>query len=401
MLSAIMAALGYRGREQIVGIDLGTTFSVVALRSKDKVTVLPDRFTGRLLVPSVVAYLENGTTVVGEAAVARRAKFPSQTIFNSKRFIGRPMAEVADDASKHPYRVAPNASRGPDESVDEASAGFSIPGNRSVSEFWVSPIDVGALVVRHMMASVGVYLGYPIHRAVICVPAKFSSRETKATVQAFTQAGIKVMRVLEEPTAAAIAYNLHKGTTVRHVIVYDIGGGTLDTSLLYMSGKNVNMLGVAGDDHLGGSDFDHRMQSLLESKLAAGAAQVEPDAALPSCDSNLGVSAERAKIALSTSQSAEVRCLADDGRGRAITVTREEFEKACQDLFDRAIDPVKKVLEDQQMTADYIDDVVLVGGASRMPQLRELIGQFFDGKRLHTEIDPDVTVAYGAANVVD
>merc|ERR1719502_1506278 len=117
------------------------------------------------------------------------------------------------------------------------------------------------------MKSVGAYLGYPIYRAVICAPAKFSSNQTKATVRAFERAGIKVMRVLEEPTAAAIAYNLHKGTSVRHVLVYDIGGGTLDTSLLYMNGKAVSVLGVAGDDHLGGSDFDHRMLAILEERL--------------------------------------------------------------------------------------------------------------------------------------
>jgi molecular chaperone DnaK (HSP70) len=402
VVSAMMAALGYRGREQIVGVDLGTTFSVVALRSKDKVTVLPDRFTGRLLVPSVVSYMENGSILVGESAIARRDAFPHQTIYNAKRFIGRPMQEVAEDAAKHSYRVIANTSRLPNETAEEAAAGFAIPGNASVPEFWVSPIDVGAQVVRHVLDSVSVYLGYPIRRAVICLPAKFGSRETRATVKAYEQAGIKVMRVLEEPTAAAIAYNLHKGDSVRHVLVYDIGGGTLDTSLLYMNGKTVNVLGVAGDDHLGGSDFDHRMQRLIEAKLAADARTVDARPELPRCTAaGLGVPAERAKIALSSETATEVQCLAEDGKARAVRVTREEFEKECKDLFDRALAPINTVLEDQVMTPDYVDDVVLVGGASRMPQLRDIIRQFFDGKRLHTEIDPDVTVAYGAANVVD
>jgi molecular chaperone DnaK (HSP70) len=314
------------------------------------------------------------------------------------------MQEIADDASKHPFIVVANTSRNPDESVLEAAAGFAIPGNATISELWESPIDVGAHVVRHMMSSVASYLGYPIHRAVICVPAKFSWRETAATVKAFEKAGIKVMRTLDEPTAAAIAYNLHKGTAVKHVLVYDIGGGTLDTSLLFMNGKAVNVLGVAGDDHLGGSDFDHRMRSLLESKLNNGSAQIlnEIDPMLPACSSSgLGVPAEQAKIALSTAEAAEVRCLASDGRARMVTVTRKEFEKACKDLFDRAVYPIEKVLDDQHMSADYIDDIVLVGGASRMPQLRDLIRNFVHGKRLHTDIDPDVTVAYGAANVVD
>jgi molecular chaperone DnaK (HSP70) len=403
VVSAIMAALGFRGREQIVGIDLGTTFSVVALRQQDKVTVLPDRITGRLLVPSVVTFAQNGwqLPVVGEEATALRGERPRSTIYNAKRFIGRTFDEVADDASNHRFVVAPNASGDADELPEDAAAGFIIPGN-STSERWISPIDVGAEVVKHLMSSVAHYLGYPIHRAVICVPAKFGSRETAATVKAFEKGGIKVMRVLEEPTAAAIAYNLHKVSAVRHVLVYDIGGGTLDTSLLYMNGKSVSVLGVAGDDHLGGSDFDHRMQSLLEAKLAKAAPE-DAVPALPECTSSgLGVPSERAKIALSTELSTVVRCLASDGKARSMTVSREEFEAACKDLFERAVEPIKTVLSDQVMTQEHVDDVVLVGGASRMPQLRELLRRYFgDGKRLHTDIDPDVTVAYGAANIVD
>jgi molecular chaperone DnaK (HSP70) len=354
-----------------------------------------------------VSYLTNGTILVGEDAISRRDLFPAQTIYNAKRFIGRPFGEVGKDAEKHPYTVVANTSRGPDETEEDAAAGFSIPGTMRTSlnkNSWVSPISVGAEVIRHMMKSVDTYLGYPIHRAVICVPAKFSPRETAATVKAFNEAGIKVMRVLEEPTAAAIAYNLHKGTSVRHVLVYDIGGGTLDTSLLYMNGKTVNVLGVAGDDRLGGSDFDHRMQALIEAKLNASEFSnfQSDDPSLAKCSpSGLGVPAERAKIALSANSFTEVRCEDDAGKGRLVKVTRAEFEKQCQDLFDRAVDPVKRVLDDQMMGAEAIDDVVLVGGASRMPQLRDLIRKFFSGKRLHTEIDPDVTVAYGAANVVD
>jgi len=344
----------------------------------------------------------NGSTIVGEPAIALRSEFPDRTIFNAKRFIGRQLQEVSDDASKHPFTVAPNASREASERPEEASAGFTIPGNTSAEKRWISPIDVGAEVVKHLMSSVDKYLGYPIHRAVICVPAKFGSRETVATVKAFESAGIKVMRVLEEPTAAAVAYNLHKGSAARHVLVYDIGGGTLDTALLYMNGKSVSVLGVAGDDHLGGSDFDHRMQSMLAAKLANATAEAA-EAGLPECShSGLGVPAELAKIALSADASTVVRCLASDGQARRMLVTREEFENACADLFARAVEPVKQVLEDQVMTHEHVDDVVLVGGASRMPQLRELLRQFFGEKKtLHTEIDPDITVAYGAANIVD
>jgi len=406
--AAMMAAMGYRGREQTVGIDLGTTFSVIAVRSGGKVVIMPDRFTNRPLVPSVVSYA-NDMVIVGEPAVAMRGMYPNQTIFNSKRFIGRSMKEVEDDSKNHPFRIVPNTSDDTVTDSREAEALFSIPSTGGDRQ--VSPIDVGAEVVRHLKQSAAAFMGYDMKQAVICVPAKFSSKETAATQKAFQRAGIKVMRVLEEPTAAAVAYNLHKTTGVRHVLVYDIGGGTLDTSLLYMNGKSVNVLGVAGDDHLGGSDFDHRMLELLLRKLdGTGAfldAKVETDVPaekLPECSRNgLRVESERAKIRLSSAETTDVQCRpVGGGAVRKFAVTREEFETACKDLFDRAIEPVSKVLEDQVMTPDNVDDVVLVGGASRMPQLRELLRRFFgEGKRLHTEIDPDVTVAYGAANIID
>lgn len=400
--SAMLAALGYRGREQVVGIDLGTTFSVVAVRHKGQIKIVPDRLSGKPLVPSAVTYLDDGRVVVGDGAVALRSSNHKQTIFNAKRFIGRPMADVTADAARHPFVVAPNASDASGREPHELAAGFSIPRKGGSADVWVSPIDVGAEVVRHMKRSITDFMGYEMSRAVICVPAKFGSEETKATKVAFEQAGFKVMRVLEEPTAAAVAYNLHKKSGVRYTVVYDIGGGTLDTSLLYMNGKSVSVLGVAGDNHLGGSDFDETMRSVLEAKLGT-AKVVQSDAEVYSChEEALLILGEHAKIELSNHTSTKVRCRADDGAVREISVTREEFEHACADLFARAIRPVEKVLEDQHMTIDNVDDVVLVGGASRMPQLRTLLTQFFGPDRpLHTEIDPDVTVAYGAANIID
>jgi len=403
VLSAMLAAMGFRGREQVVGIDLGTTFSVVALKSGDKVTVLPDYRSGRQLVPSVVTFLANGTTVVGQDAVAFRDELPLHTIFNAKRFIGRPISEVENDAKTHPYRVAGNSSSDASE-ADPVLAGFSIPGASEAEDRWVSPIEVGAEVVRQLKRSITEHIGYPIKRAVICVPAKFSARESKATQDAFEAAGFKVARVLEEPTAAAVAYNLHKGSGTRNVLVYDIGGGTLDTSLLFMNGRSVSVLGVAGDDHLGGSDFDQKMREVLAAKLP-GARSLPAGAETPKhrCHSHgLLILGEEAKIALSSQESVVVECLAEDGVGRSISVARAEFEEACSDLFARSMAPVEKVLEDQMMTSDNVDDVVLVGGASRTPRLRKLLQEFIGpDKKLHTEIDPDVTVAYGAANIVD
>lgn len=407
LVSAILAALGFQGRPQVVGIDLGTTFSVVALKATNgTVSVIPDHITGKQLLPSVVTYTSDGKVLVGDVAVAQRGRQPERTIFNAKRFVGRQLGQVLQESADHAYRVVGNFS----ESTREAgasnlssSAGFAIELDGK-KERWVSPIDVGAEVVAHMRRSVSQHLGFEISRAVICVPAKFGFEETKATQEAFEKAGMKVMRILEEPTAAAIAYNLHKGEGVRHVLVYDIGGGTLDTSLLYMNGNAVSVLSVSGDDHLGGSDFDVQMRHLLESKLEKGDVQTaDPGTAKEDCESSgLHILAEEAKIRLSSEVQVETRCRASDGKDRIFVISRKEFEDASSELFGRAMAPVQKVLDDQMMTSDYINDVVLVGGASRTPKLRELLQDFFGpSKRLHTEIDPDITVAWGAASVLD
>mmetsp|Transcript_58520 Transcript_58520/g.136755 ORF Transcript_58520/g.136755 Transcript_58520/m.136755 type:complete len:416 (+) Transcript_58520:71-1318(+) len=404
IIPAILASFGFRGRDQVVGIDLGTTFSVVAIKSGDgSVTVIPDHVTGRLLLPSVAAFLPNSTIVVGDAAAELRPEYPHSTIFNAKRFIGRNFEDVGEDAALHPFRVRPNVSSTPEDASDtgKRAAGFAVPAGSS--ETWVSPIDVGMEVIRHIHKSVEKYTGYPISRAVISVPAKFSSEGIQATRLAFERAGFKVMRVLEEPFAAAVAYNLHKSEGVRQVLVYDIGGGTLDVSALYMNGQAVNLMGVAGDEHLGGSDFDHRMREVLEEKLPSAEVLHKTDADVARCDRGyLLVASEQAKIALSSDLSTEVKCVADDGNVRRIVITQQEFEHACTSLYERALRPVEQVLNDMMMSPGDIDDVVLVGGASRMPRVRQLLQDFFgEDKKLHTEVDPDVTIAYGAANILD
>jgi len=405
LVSAILAALGFKGRPQVVGIDLGTTFSVVAMKATDGViSIIPDHVTGKKLLPSVVSILENGTVVVGDRAVELRGLLPERTIFNAKRFIGRTLGEVASEQATHPYRVSANFTSSSDDSNATNSsgpAGFAIAleGSR---ERWFSPTDIGAAVVSHMRESIQKHLGFGIRQVVICVPAKFGYRESKATSEAFQAAGFKVARVLEEPTAAAVAYNLHRGAGIRYVLVYDIGGGTLDTSLLYMNGRSVSVLGVAGDDHLGGSDFDVQMRTLLASKVES-ALQAEDAQAKESCDSTgLYILAEEVKIRLSSEQSVEIRCRHEDGKDRILVTSREGFEDAAAELFGRAMAPVDKVLSDQMMTPDDVSDIVLVGGASRTPKLRKMLQEYFGPqKSLHTDIDPDITVAWGAASILD
>jgi len=405
LVSAILAALGFRGRPQVVGIDLGTTFSVVAMRATDGViSVIPDHITGKQLLPSVVTIMENGTVVVGDRAVELRGAHPERTIFNAKRFMGKTLGEVSLDKDNHPYRVLSNFTSTSDESKAANSsgpAGFAIALEKG-QERWFSPIDIGAEVVGHIRESIQKHLGFGIRNVVICVPAKFTYAQTKATQEAFEQAGFKVARVLEEPTAAAVAYNLHQGTGVRYVLVYDIGGGTLDTSLLYMNGRSVSVLGVAGDDHLGGSDFDVQTRLLLESKLDTAPSMEHSELAKESCDSTgLHILAEAVKIRLSIERSVETRCHHADGQDRILVTSREEFEDATAELFGRAMAPVDKVLSDQMMKPADVSDIVLVGGASRTPKLRTLLQDYFGPqKSLHTEIDPDITVAWGAASIL-
>jgi len=422
LIPAFLAYLGFQGREQIVGIDLGTTFSVVAVKkhyrdyagrtlaSRSIVEIIPDYETGKPLLPSVVHF---GSTCrvcqprvsVGKRAVQLRDDHPVQTIFNGKRYIGKTIGETSGDARNHPFNVTANISVAADEAVS-SRAGFSIPSDSGPIERWVSPVDVGAEIVKRLKDSVTAYMGYEMKKAVICVPARFSSNETQATQQAFEKAGFKVMRVLTEPTAAAIAYNLHMSTDGRNVLVYDIGGGTLDVSLLYMSTKSVSVMGVAGDSQLGGSDFDEAMRHILTAKVAAATGQPaggDKASKLHRCDSNgLGILAEVAKIALSQEQTVEVQCLDADKQVRTLVSTREEFEESSRSIFERCIAPVEKVLEDQMMSTEDVDDIVLVGGASRTPKLRALLQEFMGpDKKLHIDIDPDVTIAYGAANIID
>jgi len=369
----ILGAMGFRGREQVVGIDLGTTFSVVAVKlNSGEVRVIPDYTSQKRLTPSVVHYPSDGKPLVGARAVPYRQTHPLDTIYNSKRFIGKRHDEVEAERKDHPYNVVPGIN-------GTGNATFQLP----LSGLNVTAIDVGADIVRHMYKSILENRGYPMTTAVICIPAKFGMREADATKIAFEKAGFKVLRVMDEPTAAAVAYNLHKTISPRNILVYDFGGGTLDASLLWMNGDAVTMLGTSGDDHLGGSDFDHIVQRLLSKSL-------------PKCDgSQLGLLAEQAKIELSDAMTAKVEC----GEEQA-TLTREEFEEATNHLFVRALEPIDAILKESMMDAAHVSDVVLVGGATRMPKIRQLLRDYFPEKTpVHTHIDPDTTVAIGAANI--
>jgi molecular chaperone DnaK (HSP70) len=421
-VAAVLGAYGYRGREeQIVGIDLGTTFSVVAVKRRDGVEIIPDFASKSKIVPSTVSFMDDGTVLVGDEAVKMRSKFPQSTVFNAKRLIGRPYDDVHDsiDVTEHPVRVV--------NGTDEPKVKGRVSGSRFAvevggSEVLVSPEEVGTHIVKRLGKSVEETLGWAISRAVICVPAKFSGPQRKATQHAFEKAGIKVMRVMDEPTAAAVAYDLDRIPEPRNILVYDIGGGTLDTSLLFMNGDSIKSgkaprgtitpLGTDGDDHLGGADFDQAMYEMLRDRVSQGIAQGGRSeetkmGSLPACEDNhMRVEAEALKKSLSTTSDVAFRCQ-HEGKAIDVSITRDEYEDKCKPLFERALAPVHRVLDSAMMEPEDIHHVVLVGGASRMPKLRELLRSHFGDKdssgkgKIRHDIDPDVTVAWGAANIVD
>jgi molecular chaperone DnaK (HSP70) len=360
---------GLKGRQFIVGVDLGTTYSVIAIKKTHGeggvVDIIP-LSDGKMLLPSVVSFLD-GEVLVGRPARSKRSDHPDKTIYNAKRFIGRTMAESESHATEVPYNVTANGT-GP--------VYFTIGGMN------ITPVEVGKHVVGVLKDAATAFLGFEPRGAVICVPAKFGVAQTAATREAVEATGLKVQRIMEEPTAAAVAYDLHRGLEPRNVLVYDIGGGTTDVSMLFMNQGSISVQGTHGDEHLGGSDFDEAMYSVLAEKM--------PDCPEP----RLRVLAEDAKIALSGADETTVNC------ERSLSVTRREFEASSAPLFVRSMIPVDQLLEDLMMEPRHVNDVVLVGGASRTPRLRELLRAKFGG-RVHHDIDPDVTVAWGAANILD
>lgn len=274
----------------------------------------------------------------------------------------------------------------------------------------VTPVDIGSFVVSHLLAVARGYLHHDqITSAVIAVPADFDATRKAATIEAFHRAGIRVTRVLEEPTAAAVAYGLHKDPAVTYVLVFDFGGGTLDVSLLYIVNESVQLLGSAGDNQLGGSDLDSALSQHLNDVFRDKLGQVilahhdpneHDDHDMEPCTTGgIRVIAERLKRTLSHEHKAEATCQLG-GQQVTMTMTRLEFETLCQKLLDRTMLPVFQVLEENQMRPDAVDEVVLVGGSSRIPWIQERLTQVF-GKSPKNTINPDLAVAYGAARIVD
>ncbi|KAE8904322.1 hypothetical protein PF005_g15555 [Phytophthora fragariae] len=416
VFAALLARHGFTGRDHVVGIDLGTTYSVVAISQKNNVTAIADD-QGHLLVPSTVAFLPDGEVIVGRRARAHRTTDPKHTIFNAKRFIGRSYEEVVESevdsngVTPYEFTVKPVL----DNDKDGVCFALDVPGQQDC----VTPVEIGSAVVSHLRSMAHRFVGHDqITKAVIAVPVDFNARQRDATVAAFRAAGLEVSRVLEEPTAAAIAYGLHQDPNVSFMLVFDFGGGTLDVSLLFARNGAISVLDTLGDNHLGGEDVDAQLTAWLVNELEAQigsaitsrAAEAEvkgsdEDAHEPPCTlAGVRRAAELLKRRLTDASTASVACIWREGETPTrieVEASRTQFEELCGSLLERTMIPVREVLESNNMETEEIDAVVLVGGSSRIPWVRQRLTEMFQGRPPLSTIDPDLAVAYGAARTLD
>jgi len=485
LIVVVMAKMGFRGRATVAGIDLGTTNSVVCVQAPSsgvgEIVCIPDPTTKSPVIPSVVSFLDHHharnfrltkeekeaaplglfphpvDVVVGQAAKDRINSHPHHTVYHAKRIIGRNYnhESVKSLEGEVDYNIVSN-----DESDGAASFGvpYHLPTEDATtatpSSAIITPSEIGSYIIHHLRTLTRNHLQHDnVHSAVIAIPAKFEPAQRDATIKAFEIAGLKVARILEEPTAAALAYGLHKRDDVHYVLVYDFGGGTLDISLLFIGeGGNIEVLGSDGDEQLGGADFDAAVAHWLLEKRGGEAivkavmssidkieASLNNDEGVdvedsisehctklkqaPLCTlSSLHTIGEQMKIGLSAHPNepgsfVEKLCYmlpesheniphtADELCEAIVPVTLnltlEEYDNAVSNLYERSVIPIQRLLKDMDLQKEEIDEVVMVGGTTRMPQIRELVRVELEKERLNTHIDPDLTVAYGAASVID
>jgi molecular chaperone DnaK len=367
-----------------VGIDLGTTNSVVAATLEGgKAEVIPNA-EGQRTTPSVVAFTDDGQRLVGQVAKRQAILNSEATIYSTKRFIGRKWGEVDEEAKIVSYKVV----KGPNDAVR-----FEVRGKQ------YAPEEIAAIVLRKLAEDAGKFLGERVTEAVITVPAYFNDAQRQATKDAGKIAGLEVLRIINEPTAAALAYGMDKKGQ-ETVLVFDLGGGTFDVSLLDVGDGVVEVRATSGDGHLGGDDFDKRIVDWLaeEFKRDQGIDLRQDPQALQ----RLYEAAERAKVELSTSTQTQISLpfITADASGPKhlnVTLARAQFEQLTKDLVERTRGPVEQVLADAKLTADDIDEVILVGGATRMPAVQELVRRLTGGKEPNMTVNPDEVVAIGAA----
>ncbi|MDL2222781.1 molecular chaperone DnaK [Bacteroidales bacterium OttesenSCG-928-M11] len=368
---------------KIIGIDLGTTNSCVAVMEGNKPVVIPNS-EGKMTTPSVVAFLDNGERKVGDPAKRQAITNPTRTIFSIKRFMGESFDQVKNETSRVPYKVVLGDNNTPRVDIDGRL---------------YSPQEISAMTLQKMKKTAEDYLGQEVKEAVITVPAYFSDSQRQATIEAGEIAGLTVKRIINEPTAAALAYGLEKANKDMKIAVFDLGGGTFDISILELGGGVFEVRSTNGDTHLGGDDFDHVIIDWLAEEFQKNEGlDLRKDAMAMQ---RLKEAAEKAKIELSSSTSTEINLpyiMPVDGMPKhlVVSLTRSKFEQLADKYIQACVSPCEKALKDAGLSANEIDEVILVGGSTRIPAIQAIVEKIF-GKAPSKGVNPDEVVAVGAA----
>ena len=388
------AAAGLTGGDKyVIGIDLGTTYSCVAVWRNGEVEVLQNA-EGERTTPSWVSFDSEGNRLVGDPAMRQAAMNPKNTLFNIKRIIGRQFEECGEEIKRFPFTVLDGPGGKPLIQVE------ATPGE--IRQF--APEQISAMVLEKMKTTAEAALNCPITKAVVTVPAYFNDAQRRLTKDAGTIAGLDVLRIINEPTAAALAYGLDKKgvhgasaapAKAQTILVFDLGGGTFDVSLLKIDGGVFEVLSTSGDTHLGGEDFDSVLTDWVigEERRKRGEDLFEGN---DKAVRRLRTACERAKRQLSSSLSASIE-LSIGEHELSVELTRARFDKLLETTFQRCMESVKRCLTDAKLAKEAVDEIVLVGGSTRVPRVQAILSEFFGGKALNKSVHPDEAVAYGAA----
>nr|ACS75352.1 ER protein gp78 [Locusta migratoria] len=385
LVNAVFCSKEEKNVGTVIGIDLGTTYSCVGVYKNGRVEIIAND-QGNRITPSYVAFTPDGERLIGDAAKNQLTTNPENTVFDAKRLIGRDWSDpaVQHDIKFFPFRVKEKNSK----------PYIQVATSQGDKEF--APEEISAMVLGKMKETAEAYLGKKVTHAVVTVPAYFNDAQRQATKDAGTIAGLVVMRIINEPTAAAIAYGLDKKEGEKNVLVFDLGGGTFDVSLLTIDNGVFEVVATNGDTHLGGEDFDQRvMDHFIKLYKKKKGKDIRKD---NRAVQKLRREVEKAKRALSSSHQVRIEIESFfEGEDFSETLTRAKFEELNMDLFRSTMKPVQKVLEDAGMTKKEVHEIVLVGGSTRIPKVQQLVKEFFAGKEPSRGINPDEAVAYGAA----